>query len=168
MPGNEPLVIYRISGQTPLLPDERALPSATWQSGDGTTLRLVAGAHTAAGVIRLRWVVDHTANAADASATTDTPLFEMQAQTATGNNASTPVRAGHMPANQSAARRHRLHLGNDRLERHRHRFRGNRSATAGRAADTDGIARRPGAVAGTGGAADACLRGRRVANHSPR
>ena len=91
MPGNEPLVIYRISGQTPLLPDERALPSATWQSGDGTALRLVAGARTAAGVIRLRWVVDHTTNAADASNTTDTPLFEIQVQTATGNNASTPV-----------------------------------------------------------------------------
>jgi hypothetical protein len=93
MPGNEPLVIYRISGQTPLLADERALPSATWQSqgGDGTTLRLVAGVHTAPGVIRLRWVVDHTTNAADVSNTTDTPLFEIQVQTATGNNASTPV-----------------------------------------------------------------------------
>lgn len=91
MPGNEPLTLYRISGQTPLLPDERALPSATWQSGDGAALRLVAGAHTAPGVIRLRWVVDHAATTAGAADTSDTPLYEIQAQTTTGNNESTPI-----------------------------------------------------------------------------
>jgi 4-amino-4-deoxy-L-arabinose transferase-like glycosyltransferase len=85
MPGDEPLVVYRLTGPTPLLSDERALPSATWQSGDGGALRLVAGARTAPGVIRLRWVVGqwtipHDVTSADMSAT---PQFEMRVQTQT-------------------------------------------------------------------------------------
>lgn len=82
MPGDEPLVVYRLSGAPPLLPDERALPSTIWQSGDGGALRLVAGTRTAAGVIRLRWVVE-TADPvpADISAT---PQFEMQVRTQVG------------------------------------------------------------------------------------
>ncbi len=80
MPGDEPLVIYRLSGPTPLLSDERALPSATWQDGSGDTLRLVAGARVAPGVIRLRWVVGnwtipHDVNGED---TTAMPQFEIQ------------------------------------------------------------------------------------------
>ncbi|HKW21916.1 MAG TPA: hypothetical protein VJO13_11105, partial [Ktedonobacterales bacterium] len=91
MPGDEPLAIYRLSGATPLLPDERALQSATWQSGDGSALRLVAGARTAPGVIRLRWVVEqwtipHDVNSADMSAT---PWFELQMRTAAQGGAPT-------------------------------------------------------------------------------
>ena len=95
MPGDEPLVIYSLSGPTPLLSDEHALPSVTWQSGDGSALRLVAGARTAAGVIRLRWVVErwtipHDVNGADMSAT---PWFEAQLRTARPGDSqtSTPV-----------------------------------------------------------------------------
>ncbi|HEU4781969.1 MAG TPA: hypothetical protein VFS83_01385 [Ktedonobacterales bacterium] len=91
MPGDEPLVVYRLSGPTPLLADERALSSITWQSGDGSALRLVAGARTAPGVIRLRWVVErwtipHDVNGADMSAT---PHFEMQLRTAAQGDAPT-------------------------------------------------------------------------------
>jgi len=91
MPGDEPLAIYRLSGATPLLPDERALQSATWQSGDGSALRLVAGARTAPGVIRLRWVVEqwtipHDVTSADMSAT---PWFELQMRTAAQGGAPT-------------------------------------------------------------------------------
>jgi len=91
MPGDEPLVVYRLSGQTPLLSDEYALPSVTWQSGDGGALRLVAGARTAAGVIRLRWVVERwtippDVNGADMSAT---PQFEVHLQAASSGSAQT-------------------------------------------------------------------------------
>jgi 4-amino-4-deoxy-L-arabinose transferase-like glycosyltransferase len=93
MPGDEPLVVYRVSGPTPLLSDERPLQSATWHSGDGSALRLVAGARTASGVIRLRWVVEqwtipHDVTGADISAT---PQFEMQvrAQTTAQGGATT-------------------------------------------------------------------------------
>ncbi|HEX8727821.1 MAG TPA: hypothetical protein VF739_04320, partial [Ktedonobacterales bacterium] len=82
MPGDEPLAIYRLSGQTPLLPDERPLPSATWRDGSGDSLRLVAGARTAPGVIRLRWVVEqwtapHFGMGEDIAAT---PQLEIQFQ----------------------------------------------------------------------------------------
>jgi hypothetical protein len=96
MPGDEPLAIYRLNGPPPLLPDERALPSVTWQSGDGSALRLVAGARTASGVIRLRWVVEqwtipHDVNSADMSAT---PWFELQVRTAAqGGQDSAPTSA---------------------------------------------------------------------------
>lgn len=91
MPGDEPLAIYRVSGETPLLPDERVLPPATWQAGDGLALRLVAGARTAAGVIRLRWVVGawtikHTITATES---TDATRIEIQAQAATTGIMST-------------------------------------------------------------------------------
>ncbi len=89
MPGDEPLVIYRLSGPTPLLSDERALPSVTWQDGSGDTLRLVAGARVAPGVIRLRWVVGqwtipHDVNGED---TTAMPQFEIQLRRAGQGNA---------------------------------------------------------------------------------
>jgi 4-amino-4-deoxy-L-arabinose transferase-like glycosyltransferase len=95
MPGDEPLAIYRLSGATPLLPDERGLPSVTWQSGDGSALRLVAGARIAPGVIRLRWVVEqwtipHDVNSTDMSVT---PQFEMQAQAQTAAQGSAPTSA---------------------------------------------------------------------------
>jgi 4-amino-4-deoxy-L-arabinose transferase-like glycosyltransferase len=93
MPGDEPLVVYRLSGATPLLPDERALQSATWQDGNGDTLRLVAGARPNSGVIRLRWVVEAAASVpADMSVT---PQFEMrvepQATAQSGAPTSAPV-----------------------------------------------------------------------------
>ena len=98
MPGDEPLAIYRLSGPPPLLPDERALPSITWQSGDGSALRLVAGARIAPGVIQLRWVVEqwtipHDVNSADMSAT---PWFELQVRpqaAAQGGRGSAPTSA---------------------------------------------------------------------------
>ncbi|HEX6541348.1 MAG TPA: hypothetical protein VF040_06315, partial [Ktedonobacterales bacterium] len=88
MPGDEPLVIYRLNRQAPLplLSDERALSAVTWQDGHGNALRLVAGTRTAAGVIRLRWVVQHAAESA-----TETPQFEIQALAPTMNAARGPM-----------------------------------------------------------------------------
>ncbi|HEU5367225.1 MAG TPA: glycosyltransferase family 39 protein [Ktedonobacterales bacterium] len=93
MPGDEPFVIYRMSGQTPLLPGEHLLPATTWQDGQGDTLRLVAGARTAAGVIRLRWVVEQWTirHAVAGEDTAATPQFEIQAQTTAEHGAMTPV-----------------------------------------------------------------------------
>jgi 4-amino-4-deoxy-L-arabinose transferase-like glycosyltransferase len=93
MPGDEPLVIYRVTGQTATLPDERALPSATWHDTRGDALRLVAGAHTTAGVLRLRWVVERVAT----MDTTSTPLFEIQAQTTSAGGAAIVARATCQP-----------------------------------------------------------------------
>jgi 4-amino-4-deoxy-L-arabinose transferase-like glycosyltransferase len=97
MPGNEPFIIYGVSGSTPLLPDERALPPATWRSGDGVSLQLVAEARPAAGVIRLRWVVGQwtSPHAAETSAPATTPQFEIEArQPATANAAADATLAG--------------------------------------------------------------------------
>lgn len=79
MPGNQPFVIYGVIGQTPLLSDEQRLPPATWQSGDGVVLQLVAEARTDPGVIRLRWtvgarIIPHEDN----GATSPTPQYEIQ------------------------------------------------------------------------------------------
>jgi 4-amino-4-deoxy-L-arabinose transferase-like glycosyltransferase len=79
MPGDEPLVIYRLNGPTPLLSDERALQPATWQDPHGDTLQLVAGARQNAGVIRLRWVVEQATSAP--TDTSVTPDFEVHMQT---------------------------------------------------------------------------------------
>ena len=89
MPGNEPLVIYRVTGQTPLLPDERALPQATWQSGDGGELRLVAEARPVAGVIRLRWTVGQWTipHTLDNGAAPTTPQYEVQVKRPAAPNA---------------------------------------------------------------------------------
>jgi 4-amino-4-deoxy-L-arabinose transferase-like glycosyltransferase len=93
MPGNEPLMIYRLNGQTPLLPGERALPAATWQSGNGEVLRLVAGARTDAGVIRLRWVVGRwtIAHGDGAANISDAPRYEIRATSTTPASAQVPV-----------------------------------------------------------------------------
>ncbi|HEX5547062.1 MAG TPA: glycosyltransferase family 39 protein [Ktedonobacterales bacterium] len=110
MPGDEPLVVYRLSGPTPLLPDERALPSVTWHSGDGSALQLVAGARIAPGVIRLRWVVEqwtvpHDVNSADMSAT---PQFEMQVRAQTAAKADAPTSA---PVARATCQPSRLQVG---------------------------------------------------------
>jgi 4-amino-4-deoxy-L-arabinose transferase-like glycosyltransferase len=87
MPGDEPLMIYRLAGRTPLLADERILPSAIWQDGSGDALRLVAAARIAPGVVRLRWVVEDAAtNQANAA-----PQFEMRTQTTAADGATTTV-----------------------------------------------------------------------------
>ena len=80
MPGNEPFIIYSISRSTPLLPDERRIPPATWQSGDGVALQLIAESRPAAGVIRLRWNVSQgrSLHAPDTGASATTPQFEIR------------------------------------------------------------------------------------------
>lgn len=98
IPGDEPLVIYRLTGQTPTLPDERALPSATWQDGHGSVLRLVAGAQTAAGVIRLRWVVSSVA----ATGAAETPQYEIRVQTAVADASTPAARASCKPTHLQA------------------------------------------------------------------
>ena len=88
MPGNEPFVIYRLSGRTPALADERALPAATWQDGGRYALRLVGGARVAPGVIRLRWVVEQQSIRGPIDPRT--PWFEVRASMQSAS-ASTPV-----------------------------------------------------------------------------
>jgi len=93
MPGDEPLSIYRVAGQAAMLPDESALPSATWHDARGDVLRLIAGAHTTAGVLRLRWVVER----ASPMDTTSTPQFEIQAQTTSADGVAIIARATCQP-----------------------------------------------------------------------
>lgn len=57
MPGTEPIVVYKVSGQTPLLADEIAAPPVTFTTPDGASLRLDAVSFTATHGLRARWTV---------------------------------------------------------------------------------------------------------------
>ncbi|HKV82999.1 MAG TPA: glycosyltransferase family 39 protein [Ktedonobacterales bacterium] len=57
MPGTEPMVAYRVDGQTPALADETAVAPATFAMANGSGLKLDAIALTDAHTLRLRWTV---------------------------------------------------------------------------------------------------------------
>lgn len=57
MPGSEPIVVYKVSGQTPPLPDETATPSVSFMLQNGFGLRLEAVALTNTHALRARWTV---------------------------------------------------------------------------------------------------------------
>ncbi|HET9979722.1 MAG TPA: hypothetical protein VFQ32_04725, partial [Ktedonobacterales bacterium] len=60
--------------------DEQRLPPATWQSGEGVALQLVAESRAEPGVIRLRWTVGPPVapHAPVSDATSPTPQYEIQ------------------------------------------------------------------------------------------
>jgi hypothetical protein len=58
--GSVPLAVFRIEGETPALPDERALQPVAFEDGFGYGLRLDAVARVAPDGLRLRWTVPGT------------------------------------------------------------------------------------------------------------
>lgn len=57
MPGNEPFLVYRVQGDTPLLAHEQGISGLIFQDGFGNTMRLDGAALENGSALRLRWTV---------------------------------------------------------------------------------------------------------------